>query len=389
MKQYEWLGFTGRKVLFDFLSDCLDDQDCTVDLFAYDFDEPDMLKMLEQLGPRLRAVLDNAKLHTKDGALEITVKERLIASAGEHHVKPGKFGRYAHSKVLIKKDASGTATRVLAGSANFSVRGLYAQANNIFVYDDTQVAGLYEQAFEQAFSHPMKDFDDAPIAAGWHDVSGDEMPSASFCFSPHRTGDVSLKKVGDAIDGAARSVLYAVRTFGGGAVSAALAKLPGRDDIFTMGLIDTQDDLVSFSPSAPNGRQVPYGYLHGQVPWPFSQEMGRDFDASDGVSKVIHDKFVVVDLGGDKPQAFFGSSNLAGGGEEENGDSLVACSDPLVVTAFAVEAVRNIDHFHFRAAKHDSTHAKPLALKRDWWERFYDDAKLEKRDRELFASPSA
>ncbi|MEA2448693.1 MAG: hypothetical protein QOG63_625 [Thermoleophilaceae bacterium] len=384
--QYEWLGFTGRKVLFDFLADCVADTECSVDMFAYDFDEPDMLKQLESLGPRLRAFLDNASLHTGD-ALEVDVKARLEQSAGSDHVKAGKFQRFSHSKVLIKKDGSGTPVAVLAGSSNFSVRGLYAQANNVFVFRDEGAAGLYEDAFNQAFDHPLGEFDDAPIAAGWHDVAGTGIPSTSFCFSPHKDGETSLGRVGAAIAGAGSSVFFAVMQFGSGSVTAALAALPGRDDVFSMGVIDTTDDAVVFSPSAPNGELVTYDYLHGQVPWPFVQEFGRD---AQGGGKVIHDKFVVVDFNGDNPSAYFGSSNLAKGGEEANGDSLVACEDPLVVTSFAVEAVRNIDHFHFRSARQRATTSAPLVLRSDdWWARYYDPSNLKCRDRELFTAPAA
>ena len=61
--QYEWLGFHARKMIFDLLDECLADPSITVDLFAYDLDEPDIVDKLEALGTRLRAVLDNAPLH--------------------------------------------------------------------------------------------------------------------------------------------------------------------------------------------------------------------------------------------------------------------------------------------------------------------------------------
>lgn len=60
--QYEWLGYHARKIS-KLLQECVDDESVTVDLFADDLDEPDILKMLESLGTRLRAFLDNAPLH--------------------------------------------------------------------------------------------------------------------------------------------------------------------------------------------------------------------------------------------------------------------------------------------------------------------------------------
>ena len=45
--------------------------------------------------------------------------------------------------MLIQKRGD-TALKVLSGSANFSVRGLYVQSNNVFVFDDPATAALYE-----------------------------------------------------------------------------------------------------------------------------------------------------------------------------------------------------------------------------------------------------
>ena len=49
-KQYEWVGFHARKLIFDFLNDCINDSNCSVDLFAYDLDEPDFIRGLQKLG---------------------------------------------------------------------------------------------------------------------------------------------------------------------------------------------------------------------------------------------------------------------------------------------------------------------------------------------------
>jgi len=43
-----------------------------------------------------------------------------------------------------------------------------------------------------------------------------------------------------------------------------------------------------------------------------------------GLGQVIHDKFVVMDFNDQNPVLFTGSSNLAEGGEEQNGDYLLA-----------------------------------------------------------------
>ena len=87
----------------------------------------------------------------------------------------------------------------------------------------------------------------------------------------------------------------------------------------------------------------------------------------------IHDKFVVVDFNGANPTVFTGSSNLAAGGEEQNGDSLAMIEDGSIATMYAIEAVAMFDHYHFNKAANAATTAKPLTLwspgksNTPWW----------------------
>src|SRR5262249_60954241 len=146
-KQWEWLGYSARKLVFDFLNECLHDKSIHVDLFAYDLDEPDFIQGILQLGKekRLRAFLDDAPLHCKAGCMEIPAKKAILAAAGKNKVVSGHFNRFAHNKVMIQKK-NGTAVKVLTGSANFSIRGLYVQANNVMMISDPKAAANYEQA---------------------------------------------------------------------------------------------------------------------------------------------------------------------------------------------------------------------------------------------------
>ena len=386
-KQYEWLGFHARQLVFDFLDECLKDPGITVDLFAYDIDEPDFVLGLQQLGPRLRAFLDDAPLHTKTGALEIEVHKRLVASAGAANVKQGHFKRFAHNKVMIQK-RDGRPVKVLTGSANFSVRGLYVQANNILVFDDPQTASLYAQAFEQTFSDPSKsqaEFAASEIAEGWHDVEADGVPKFSVAFSPHKDATVSLSKVGEAINKAQSSVLFAVMELaGGGPVMDELKALPDDQKVFSYGMTQTLSGVKVYKPGESAGIIVPFDYLKGKVPPPFTDEF------SGGMGIVIHDKFVVCDFNGAEPVVFTGSSNLAAGGEESNGDNLLAISDPSVAVAYAVEAVRLVDHFHFRASLKQADPSAPMCLqgpdgKPRWWEPYYDPKNILCRERKVFA----
>lgn len=385
--QYEWLGFDARKLVFQFLQDAVDDKSVHLDLFAYDLDEPDFIRGLQKLGPRLRAVLDNSPLHTKAGALEIQARALLEKSAGAENICVGHFHRYAHDKVMIQhKD--GKAMKVLTGSANFSVRGLYVQANNVLVFNDANVAQCYEEAFQQAFTG-MKNFPTSQIAAQWFEFPREsQVPAFSVSFAPHEHATVSLDKVEEAIHHAQSSVLFAVMELsGGGPVLETLRTIHDDKRIFSYGMTQSAQGMTVYKPDS-GGILVPFAALDKNVPQPFRQEWRG------GPGQVIHHKFVVVDFNDAHPVVFTGSSNLAEGGEQANGDNLLAITDRDVAQAFAIEAIRLVDHYHFRAVMQSATDDKPLILQaggsaRKWWEPYYDAQSIRSRERLLFAGEGA
>ncbi len=385
-KRYEWLGFKARRMLFDFLAEAAADPTLMVDLFAYDLDEPDFIRELQKLGPRLRAYLDDATLHTKSSAVEPEAKSRLTASAGAANVKSGHFGRYAHNKVLILKK-NGKPVKVLTGSTNFSVRGLYVQANNVLVFDDANVADLYEQAFEQAFSNAGNNaskFRQSPIAAGYFDIARPGVPKFGVAFSPHSDEAASLNRVFDAIGGAQSSVMFAIMDLsGGGKVLETIRNLDATS-LFYYGVTEDSGGLSLFKPGSNKGRALPFSYLQSKTPPPFKAEVAG------GSGQVVHHKFVVTDFNGVSPTVFTGSSNFAGGGEKDNGDNLLAISDRGIATAYAVEAVRLLDHYHFRASMKSATKVNPLTLDdgtgtKRWWADYYAAGAIKQRDRLLFS----
>ncbi|MGA2440149.1 MAG: phospholipase D-like domain-containing protein [Tepidisphaeraceae bacterium] len=384
--QYEWLGGHARELVFAILREAVSDTYIAVDAFTYDLDEPDVIRSLAALGPRLRLYQDNASLHVGAKAMEPKAMAAL-KSAGAA-VKLGHFKRYQHNKMLLLKK-NGRAYKVLAGSANFSVRGLYVQANNVFVYDDPTIAGLYEQAFEQAWND-APGFAKSPIAKAYFPFAGAGIPTGEVAFSPHTSAPVSLNEVSTSIQKADSSVLFAVMELsGGGDVLSALSTAYKRRDIFSYGVTQslgktgTQKGVRVFTSSA-SGELVPFAALDKNVPKPFRKEW------SGGTGQVIHDKFVVVDFNDTHPRVFAGSSNLAAGGETSNADNLVELTDRVVATVYAVEAIRLVDHYAFRAAMTRATNVAPLSLqgagaKAPWWEKYYDPQTRQYRERTVLA----
>jgi hypothetical protein len=385
---YEWLGWHARKLVFDLLTECVNDKSITVDMFAYDFDEPDILKMCEALGPRLRAFLDNAPLHTGT-ALEVQTHERLVKSAGAANVKQGHFQRFAHDKIIIQKKDS-KPTKVLTGSANFSVRGLYVQANNILVFNDPKVAATYDQVFESVFND-MAGYVKSDLAKQWFEFpnQGGGVPNFKVSFAPHPKPPMSMDLVNQALQNAKSSVMFAIMTLGGaGKVLQTIQNLHLSGKVFSYGMTQSDAGFSLYKPGQP-GQLVPFAALVKQVPPPFDKEF------TGGAGQVIHDKFIVIDFNDANPVVFTGSSNLADGGESSNGDNMLAIYDPAVARLFATEAIRLVDHYYFRAAVSKATTVSPLILspcggQEKWWARDYDPQNMRNVQRLLFADgPSA
>ena len=382
--QYRWLGFHARQLVFDFLAGTLASDDLALDVFAFDLDEPDIIRELGKLGGRLRLYLDDSASHLGTSR-EAQAHAWLTAQGAQ--VKTGHFQRFAHDKVLIRKRISdGTALQVLSGSANFSVRGLYVQSNNVFTFDDPATAAWYERAFQQSWDDAAG-FAASDLAASWHDAGGEDgLPASSLCFSPHHDPSVSLRRVADAVTGATSSVLFAIMEIGTGTgvLLDAIRALPSRKDLYAFGTTQRLDGSLKVLKSGDpaDGTFIPFGYLSGQVPMPFRAE------GIAGPGQVIHHKFVVTDFTGDNPQAFAGSSNLAAGGEQENGDNLVCFRDRDVATKFAIEAIQLVDHYRFRAAMRQATDVQPLQLKprsAGWAAAYYDPASPRFLERTLLA----
>ncbi len=145
-------------------------------------------------------------------------------------------------------------------------------------------------------------------------------------------------------------------------------------------MTQTISGIKIYKPGDSNGMIVPFAYLKGKVPVPFQDEF------SGGMGQVIHHKFIVVDFNDNNPVVFTGSSNLASGGEEANGDNLLSIYDSNVASEYAVEAIRLVDHYHFRAAMKSATQANPLVLhtnkdKKEWWEDYYDPKNIKFHER--------
>lgn len=415
-EEYQWLGFTARQRVFDVLHRVQADPALRLDVFAYDLDEPDVCALLLKLAGqgRCRIILDDAALHhdCAKPTPEDDFEQSLLAQAGQAGIKRGHFGRYAHDKVLIVSDADGPRS-VLTGSTNFSVTGLYVNANHVLVFDDRPVAATYAGVFDEAWDTAVKQ---GPFAGSqWaaepftFDDPAGAASSTTVTFSPH-PGDVAqtiLNGLVERIHGEAApagttpgTVFFAVMELDGTATNPVYTALNGvhaDPHTFSFGISDAPQGVSLYPVGATTGVLVTGKPGAVTLPPPFDQ-------VPTIAGHEIHHKFVVCGFNGPDPVVYCGSSNLALGGEQANGDNLLELHDPDVATAFTIEAVLLVDHYDFldglatNAKAHGGATTVPhanlaaaaasagwyLSTSDQWADKYFDAEDLHCLDRQLF-----
>jgi Phosphatidylserine/phosphatidylglycerophosphate/cardiolipin synthases and related enzymes len=410
--EYAWLGFTARQRVFDILDEVAADKSLWLDVFAYDLNEPDVLRALLALAKqgRVRIILDNAALHhSKDGDKAEDQFEALFENAmkGDAGILRGKFGRYAHDKIFIVSTIKGakkvrTAVKVLTGSTNLSVTGIYVNSNHVLVFDDPKVAAVYGKVFDTVWTQKASKKKFAADNLASQPFSFPSGVKFDVTFSPHGNTftDTLLAGVVTRVEAerkkAKGSVLFAVMQLdkGTGPLLPALRALHQEQTVFSYGISDSPGGVVLYRPGTKGGLLVTGKPVNTQLPKPFSQVPGV------GLGHQVHHKFIVCGFDRDDAVVYCGSSNLAAGGEENNGDNLLAIHDRDVATAFAIEALALVDHFNFldRASSGSKKKApeasKPQAaidagwyLSTDdkWAKPYFDADDLRYVDRRLFA----
>ena len=235
-------------------------------MFAYDLNEPKVIDILVKLAKqgRVRVILDNATLHHGTPAKPEDQVETLFrqAAKGNAAIIRGKFGRFAHDKVLIVSNSKG-ARKVLTGSTNLSVTGLYVNSNHVLVFDDPSVAAKYAEVFEESWNDQVSGtkFRQSALSKNVFSFSSKTVPQTDITFSPHDEAfagtilDGLVKRIakeGNKSKGVG-SVLFAVMQLdtGTGPVFPALRALHATKDIFSYGISDSPGGIRLYQPKAP------------------------------------------------------------------------------------------------------------------------------------------
>ena len=384
-----WMGFEARAAVLRLLDDAIADKTAEVRVVAFDFNLPEIVSRLEQLGSRLKIVIDDSKDHRGEDKAETEAETRLVASAGRDNVLRQHMGELQHNKTIA---VSGTVNRAICGSTNMSWRGFYVQANNALVVCGAKAVRLFFDASDRYFAAGISKGAVAAFgatqSAQWNDLG---LPGldAEIAFSPHNNADAMLAAVAKDIGSTTSSLLYSLAFLyqTPGPILNAIKVKTDDDNIFVYGISDAP--VGGLEVVDPNGNRSPISpaQLSENVPEPFKSE------PYPGKGIRMHHKFVVIDF--DKPTArvYLGSYNFSNAADLKNGENLVIVRDRRIAVSYMIEALTLFDHYSFRVAQNKSKEKnQKLYLQtpprkagdKPWWDDDYT-VPYKIKDRLLFA----
>jgi phosphatidylserine/phosphatidylglycerophosphate/cardiolipin synthase-like enzyme len=387
-----WMGFEARDAILAVLDQAIKDKKAQVRVVAYELNEPEVVSRLEQLGDRLKIIIDDSAAHGKPDAAETQAEERLKASAGAANVKRHHMSNLQHNKTIV---VNGPKVQIaVGGSTNFTWRGFFVQSNNAMILRGKHAVKPFLAAFEDYWQNDDVTGFGQTASAKWTNLqlSGIE---AQATFSPHSSQNALLAEIALDIAQKTTSNLFYSLAFlfqTKGAIRDAIEQVSKNDAIFVYGISDKKVG-GGLDLQKPDGNVSPVfpAALTKNLPEPFKSEPTGL--SSGGVGTRMHHKFIVIDF--DKPTArvYLGSYNFSSAADGKNGENLLLIRDRRIAVSYVVEALRIFDHYHFRVAQQEAKKArKKLHLaqpprqpgEKPWWDEDYTNAR-KIRDRELFA----
>jgi phosphatidylserine/phosphatidylglycerophosphate/cardiolipin synthase-like enzyme len=383
-----WMGFEARNAILEVLDEAIKDKKAKVYVVAYDLSERDVVSRLEQLGDRVKVIIDDDGEHGEAHSGEAQAEKRLVASAGVSNVKRQHMGKLQHNKTIVVDGPQIKAA--VCGSTNFTWRGFFVQANNAVVVRGAEAIKPFLTAFDHYWNNKnnVALFGATPSAKF---VSlGLKGIDASVGFSPYSKQNALLAKIALDIKTAKSSLFYSLAFLyqTKGVIRDAIEEVTNNDKIFVYGISDKKIGGINLQKPDGNLAPVNPAALEKDAPEPFKSE------PRGGGGNRMHHKFVVIDFNKPTARVYLGSYNFSIAADATNGENLLLIKDRRIATAYAIEALRLFDHYHFRIAQQEAKKAKKtLTLAKapqtgaggtPWWEEDYTQPQ-KIHDRELFA----
>lgn len=382
-----WMGFEARHAILEVLDQAIADKKAQVRAIAYDLSEPDVVSRLEQLGSRLKILIDDSGDHGDAGSGETQSAQRLSASAGPANVKRQHMGQLQHNKTIVV-DGPKLKTAV-CGSTNYTWRGFFVQANNAVILRGRNAIKPFLSAFDDYWNNQTAGKFGNTISAAWTSLGLDGI-SAKATFSPHSAANAILQSIADDIGTKTTSCLFYSLAFlyqTPGVMLDAIKKVSDDNKLFVYGISDRKVGGIDLQKPDGNVSPVFPSALGKKLPEPFKSE------PVGGSGNRMHHKFLVVDFNKPTARVYLGSYNFSATADTKNGENLLLIRNRRIAVSYMIEALRLVDHYHFRVAQQEAKTAKTklqlakpprLPGEDPWWSEYYSNA-LKIRDRDLFA----
>ncbi|HEY0725989.1 MAG TPA: phospholipase D-like domain-containing protein, partial [Pyrinomonadaceae bacterium] len=353
-------------------------------MIAYDLSEPAVVSRLEQLGPRLKILIDDSGDHGHADSGETQATQRLRISAGPANVKRQHMGQLQHNKTIVVEGPK--VKMAVCGSTNYTWRGFFVQANNAVVLRGKNAIKPFVVGFDQYWSTetPAKFANTA--SAAWTSLGLDGI-NAMVAFSPHSEANPVLKFIADDIGTKTTSSLFYSLAFlyqTPGVMLDAIKKVSDDNKVFVYGISDRKVGGLDLQKPDGNVSPVFPSALGKKLPEPFKSE------PVGGSGNRMHHKFLVVDFNKPTARVYLGSYNFSDTADTKNGENLLLIRNRRIAVSYMIEALRLVDHYHFRVSQQEAKSTRTrlqLAIpprlpgKAAWWSKYYTNP-LKIRDRE-------
>jgi phosphatidylserine/phosphatidylglycerophosphate/cardiolipin synthase-like enzyme len=326
-------------------------------------------------GVRVRIVY-----HAKEGDPQTEENEKNLHGLPKEILRPRQTKNICHHKfIILSQIQSGTPkpSAVLCGSTNFTLNGVYRQANVVHVVRQPKVAQQYLELFETLIRGDSPSETRSYITEK-NPIPGPDEPFVGF--SP-RKGRTDLTHFANLISLAERDVLFCTAFNLYDQIEEALLG-KANDPILRYGLQNSRSTITGIH------KDRTADFVSTAMLSTGLEGFLKESTKGQKGNILIHTKLIVVDFTSDNPTIISGSHNFSNNASVNNDENyLIIQGNSDVADCYGCELMRLYDHYRFRFHAKSSKKNTTMTLKTDgsWTDKYFASDSLPCRDRLCFA----
>jgi phosphatidylserine/phosphatidylglycerophosphate/cardiolipin synthase-like enzyme len=364
----EWLSRGVLEQITGFIQQATD-ATWGLDIAIYEYELPTIVEAVEAAharGVRVRIVY-----HAKEDDPQTADNEKNLHGLPTSNLRPRKTNYICHHKFIVLSQIQSVSPKpiaVLCGSTNFTLNGVYRQANVVHVARQPDVAQQYLELFETLFRG------DSPADTRAYITANNPIPGAGnpfVGFSP-RKDKTDLNHFVKLIQDAKRDVLFCTAFDLYNPIEEALLG-KADDPILRYGLQNSRSTITGIHKDR-TADFVSTAMLSSGL-----EGFLKESTKGQKGNILIHTKLIVVDFTSDAPTIISGSHNLSDNASKNNDENyLIFQGHPDIADCYGCELMRLYDHYRFRFHSKSSKLSKPMTLKTDrgWTDKYFESNSL-------------